>query len=79
MLLNSWHIILIDSQVVFVPSYSINAACFRLWFDSAEEKFCGNRVQQGEKLMIIDPFEIAFFDEVVYDRFWPTFVMDAVA
>ena len=20
-----------------------------------------------------------FFDEVVYDRFWPTFVMDAVA
>jgi hypothetical protein len=38
-----------------------------------------NRVQQGEKLMIIDPFEIAFFDEVVYDRYWPTFVMDAVA
>jgi hypothetical protein len=28
-----------------------------------------NRVQQGEKLMIIDPFEIAFFDEVVYDRY----------
>jgi hypothetical protein len=22
---------------------------------------------------------LLFFDEVVYDRFWPTFVMDAVA